>query len=186
MFQLKQSSLEFKTEKTKFFICHLLDFFFLEEIAFFYSIINTVSYLEWILVDREEPNLRRQSRATQIPSQVYGLNRLRYSALELIRLLSLIRDCSQARTPDYPPIVPSRAIRVARDVTRDGCTYGPSISSRLETWLRVAGGCFDSRVCNYRNVRNDNEEWLCPPRRPITREGSKEMPGARQARANAL
>lgn len=57
--------------------------------------------------------------ATQIPSQVRGLNRLRYFALELIRLLSLIRDCSQARTPDYPPIVRSRAIRAACDVTRD-------------------------------------------------------------------
>lgn len=107
-----------------------------------------------------------RTKATQISSRVCELNRSRYSALELIRLLSLIRDCSQAL--DCPSIV-SRTIWVACDVTRDERavtnTYGTSISRRrLETWLRVAGICSGSCACNYRNVRDDNEERFCPPR----------------------
>jgi len=128
----------------------------------------------------------RVVRATQIPSQVRGLNRLRYSALELIRLLSLIRDCSQARTPDYPPIVPSRAIRVARDVTRDGCSYGPSISrSRFERDCGLPAVA-SIRACNYRNVRNDNEEWLYPPVATNYMRGVQRNVEGSPARANAL
>lgn len=38
-------------------------------------------------------------------------------------------------------------------------TYGPVPKSReVDSKLRVAGGCFGSYACNYRNVRDDNEE----------------------------
>lgn len=60
-------------------------------------------------------------------------------------------------TPDYPPIIPFEGD--SRCSWHHDGTDGPAPKSReVDSKLRVAGGCSGPYACNYRNVRDDNEE----------------------------